>query len=286
MERKEMMKKLLGGLLIGGLVLGGGGLALAGSNDASTSGQSSSTAPIHGTRMPGIGKMNLEINQSILDSLVSAETLSQAQADTILAQAKQQETDRQAQMATMKSMTKAERETYCQANKPKKVDLLAQLVTDGTITPAQVDAIQTATQAKMQEQRQTGLDNALSGLEGKAVITSDQATAIKDQLTKLETTRQAQMQASQDMTKAERQAQMENMKSMTAAQRQAYMQANKPELANPFAELVTAGTLTPAQADQVSQALHFIQGGQGMHRGSGKGEGGMRGPGPQAATSN
>jgi hypothetical protein len=286
MDRKEMMKKLLGGLLIGGLVLGGGGLALAGSNDASTSGQSSSTAPVHGTRMPGMGKINSEINQSILDSLVSADTLSQTQADTILAQAKQQETDRQAQMEKMQSMTQAERETYCQANKPEKVDLLAQLVTNATINQAQADAIQTATQAKMQEQQQAGRDNALNGLVGKAVITSDQATAIKDQLTKFETTRQAQMQASQGMTQAERQVQMENMKSMTAAQRQAYMEANKPEMVNPLAELVTAGTLTQAQADQVSKALHFIQGGQGMHRGSGKGEGGMRGPGPQAAASN
>jgi hypothetical protein len=40
------------------------------------------------------------------------------------------------------------------------------------------------------------------------------------------------------------------------------MQANKPELVNPLADLVTAGTLTQAQADEVQQAIGYFGGRQ------------------------
>lgn len=63
---------------------------------------------------------------------------------------------------------------------------------------------------------------------------------------------------------------------MTAVQRQAYREANKPEMVNPLTDLVNAGTLTQAQADQVIQAIAIMYGGPGIQRGPGNGEGGMR----------
>lgn len=276
-----MVKKLLGGFLIGGLLLSGGGLALAGSDNTSANDQSYLTTTIHGLRMPGMGTINNEIAQSVLDSLVSAGTLSQAQADTILTREQQREKERQTQMGKMQSMTKAERETACQENRPERVDLLAQLVADSTITQEQADAIQAATRAKFQEQRQAALTGALTGLVEKGVINEQQSTAIAGQLKQFQTARQAQMQARQGINAEDRQSQRETMQSMTAVQRQAYREANKPEMVNPLADLVNAGTLTQAQADQVIKAISIMHGGQGMQRGPGNGEGGMKGPGPQ-----
>jgi hypothetical protein len=283
MEKDEMIKKVLGGLLIGGILLGGGGFALAANDNTSASSQSSAIAPIHGTRMPGMGKMKPESMQSVLDSLVSAGTLTQAQADAILAQEKARETERQVQMEKMQSMTQAERKTYCQDDKyAGGVDLFTQLVNDGTINQAQADAIQSANRAKMQTQRQGVLSESLNALVAQDVITNDQASAIQIQLDKFESSRTAEMQAGQGRNAQERQARMETMQSMTQAERQAYREANRPQIVNPLSELVTAGTLTQAQADQVAQAIPLMQGGIGMHHVPGNRGGGMRGPGPQA----
>ena len=66
------------------------------------------------------------------------------------------------------------------------------------------------------------------------------------------------------------------MSNLTPEERQAQMQANKPERVNPLADLVTAGTLTQAQADEVQQAIGHSGGRQGDQgsKGPGSGRGG------------
>jgi len=257
-----MTMKFLGGLLIGGLLLGGGSFALAGSDEAAAENQTNSALKINGPKMPGMQKINSEVTQSVIESLVSAGTLTQAQADQIQAKEKQLESDRKAEIEKIKAMTQEERKAYCQQNKPQRIDLFTQLVADGTLTQEQVDAIKTATRTKMQEQMQEKLKTALSGLVEKNVISNDQSTAILNQL---------------ETFQASRQAQMESVKDMTKEQRQEYMKANRPNKINPLAELVTAGTITQAQADEVLKAIPFSKGNKGMHQGRGNGERGLKG---------
>lgn len=266
MGNKDTMKRFIGGLMIGALLLGGGGLALAATTDDSASVSSNSTSTIGGPRMPGMLGMNSEQLQSILGSLVSANTITQEQADQIMAKQKQLIADRQTMreqmkniIGNMKNMTQAERQAARDQTKPERVDIFTQLVNDGTITQAQVDSIRAAFQDKMAAERQEQLGTALNGLVDKNVINSEQSAAILKKLTEIHTERQAQMEATKDMTKE---------------QRQAYFGANRPGKENPLAELVTSGTLTQAQADQVAQSIPLGGKGMGMHEGRGNGAGG------------
>jgi len=271
MGNKDTMKRFIGGLMIGGLLLGGGGFALAATTDTGVS--SNSIATMGGPRMPGMIGMNSEQLQSILDSLVSAGTITQAQADQIIAKENQWAAERQNMKGQMKNkienlknMTPAERKANRDQNKPERVDIFTQLINDGTITQAQADSIRTAFQDKMAAERQEKFKTALNGLVEKNVINSEQSTAILNKLTAIRSGRQAQMEATKDMTKE---------------QRQAYFEANKPEKINPLAELVTAGTITQAQADQIAQVLPMGGGkGMGMHQGRGNGAGGCGECGP------
>ncbi len=267
MGNKDTMKRFIGGLMIGGLLLGGGGFALASTTDTSAGAATNTTPPISAPSIPGIRGLNSDLIQPILDSLVSAGTITQDQADKITAKEKELAAEREnmkGQMKdmkeNMKNMTQAQREANDQ-NKPARVDVFTQLVNDGTITQEQADSIRTAFEAKMAAQRQEQLNTALNGLVEKNVVNSDQSTAILNKLTEIQTARQAQMEATKGMTKE---------------QRQAYFEANKTEKVSPLAELVTAGTITQAQADEIAKIIPFGGGkGMGMHQGRTNGGGGF-----------
>ncbi len=267
MGNKDTMKRFIGGLMIGGLLLGGGGFALASTTDTSAGAATNTTTPISAPSIPGIRGLNSDLIQPILDSLVSAGTITQDQADKITAKEKELAAEREnmkGQMKdmkeNMKNMTQAQREANDQ-NKPARVDVFTQLVNDGTITQEQADSIRTAFEAKMAAQRQEQLNTALNGLVEKNVVNSDQSTAILNKLTEIQTARQAQMEATKGMTKE---------------QRQAYFEANKTEKVSPLAELVTAGTITQAQADEIAKIIPFGGGkGMGMHQGRTNGGGGF-----------
>jgi polyhydroxyalkanoate synthesis regulator phasin len=262
---------VLGGLLIGGMLLGGGSLALA-SNDNATGSQSGATTQVCGSeKFGGRGPVNSTEMQPVLDGLVTAGTLTQTQAEQIQSEIQQLDSERQTQRDQMQSMTQEERQAerdkmqnmteeerqaYFGQNGPAKQDLFTTLVSEGILTQEQADAIRTAMQSKMQEQRQAQLNTALSTLVEKGNIDSAQSTAILDKLAEVQNTRQQEMAA---------------MSKLTPEERQAQMQANKPERINPLADLVTAGTLTQAQADAVQQAIG--------HFGGSQGDQGPRGPG-------
>ena len=272
MSKPTTMQKVLGGLLIGGMLLGGGTLALA-SNDNSTGSQSGAITQARGSeRRGGGGAMNSTEMQPVLDGVVTAGTLTQAQVEQIQSKIQQLESERQAQRDQMQSltqeerqaerekmqnMTEEERQAYFGQNRPAKQDLFTTLVSEGTLTQEQADAIHTALQSKMQEERQAQLSTALSALVEKGSIDTAQSDAILDKLAEVQNTRQQEMAAMSNLTPEERQAQME---------------ANKPERANPLADLVTAGILTQAQADEVQQAIGNFGGRQGDR--------GQKGPGP------
>jgi polyhydroxyalkanoate synthesis regulator phasin len=279
MSKPTTMQKVLGGLLIGGMLLGGASLALA-NNDNSTGSQSGAITQARGSeKFGGRGPMNSTEMQPVLDGLVTAGTLTQAQAEQIQSKIQQLESERQAQRDQMQSltqeerqaerdkmqsMTQEERQAYFGQNRPAKQDLFTTLVSEGTLTQEQADAIHTALQSKMQEQRQAQLSTALSALVEKGSIDAAQSDAILDKLAEVQNTRQQEMAA---------------MSNLTAEERQAQMQANKPERVNPLADLVTAGILTQAQADEVQQAIGHSGGRQGdqISKGQGHGDKGFSG---------
>lgn len=257
MGNNVTIKRFIGGLMIGGLLLGGSGFALAATTNAGAG--TNSTTSISESRIPGVGGMNSELLQSVLDSLVSASTITQAQADQIVAKEKQLAAERENLKGQMKNMTQAEREANRDKIRPERVDMFSQLVKDGTTTQEQADAIQTAIHDKMAAQRQEQISTALNGLVEKNTINSEQSTAILDKLAEIQTNRQAQMA---------------EVKDMTPDQRQAYFADNQPVKNNPLAELVTAGIITQAQADQIAQVIPSNVGkGLGMHQGRGNGAG-------------
>jgi competence protein ComGC/Arc/MetJ-type ribon-helix-helix transcriptional regulator len=192
-----------------------------------------------------------------LTALVTDKTITSEQSDAIVAALKEEQTTRQAEMDKVKDMTQAEREAYFQNNKPAKEGFLADLVTAGTITQAQADAVQKAFGGSRNEGKgtdmQTMLTDKLTALVTDNTITSEQSDAIIAALKEEQTARQAEM---------------EKVKAMTQAEREAYFQNNKPAKEGFLADLVTAGTITQAQADAVQKAI-------GGFRGEGKGPGGM-----------
>ncbi|MEA4925807.1 MAG: hypothetical protein VB084_10905 [Syntrophomonadaceae bacterium] len=257
MNNKDAMRRFISGLIIIALLLGGGGLALAATTGTSINAQTNSVALVYGSKLPGGARaMGSDTLQSVLDSLVAANTITQNQADQIMTAAKQLLTDHQnlkGQIGDMKeklkSMTQDERKAYLEQNRPERVDIFTQLINEGTITQEQADEVIKAFQDKMAAQRQEQLKTALNGLVEKNVINDDQVTAILNQLTEFQIEHQAQMDATKDMTRA---------------QRQAYFQTNLPTQVSPLAELVTAGIITQAQADEITKV---IPGGGGRNMG-------------------
>ena len=260
MGNQSKMGWIIGGLLIGGLLLGGTSLAMADSTAASSGNASPRAAGWCGKMAPGPKDFNNETMQSVLNSLVASNQLTQAQADQIMARQQQLQTERQQQREQMKDKTPAEREAVREQKQAGRVNLLAQLVNEGVITQEQVDAIQAARQEQRKTSQQERVGSALSGLVEKQVITNDQAAAVQNKLSEMQ---------------RDRQAEMEKLRDMTPEQRRAYMKENQP--ANPLADLVAAGVLTQEQADQIQKAMGPAASGKGMHRGQGN-DGGQRGP--------
>lgn len=76
-----------------------------------------------------------------LDALVKAGTITQLQADKVMADYKAKEAARIAEMDKVSKMTEAERKIYFDSKvKTEKIDILANLVKTGIITQAQSNA--------------------------------------------------------------------------------------------------------------------------------------------------
>ena len=201
-----------------------------------------------------------------LAALVTAGTITQDQSDAILTAWQTAQTARQAEMDKVKAMTDTEREAYFKANTTEKDSFLADLVTAGTITQTEADAVQTAIGGsrgndkgdKVQsESGQTKVTEKLAALVTAGTITQDQSDAI---LTAWQTEQTA------------RQAEMDKVKAMTDTEREAYFKANTTKKDSFLADMVTAGTITQAEADAVQTAIFGSKGNdKGGPNGSEKG---------------
>ncbi len=260
--KKGLMTGIMSGALIGGLLLGSVGLVSAAADDSNAKSKSTSKPTLSGKMLRGPGQDMGKGMKLDLTALVDKGIISQDQSTAIQAKMDQLNADRKAEMTKIKAMTAAERQAYMKANKPAKVDLMASLVDSGVITSAQVDAIKAFKQASRQQEMKENQLKSLTALVEKGTITADQSNLIVQKM---------------DQAATERQAEMDKVKDMTPAEAQAYFKANPREKTNPLADLVTAGSLTQAQADAVRQALHGGRGpggeGRGMENGKGNGKG-------------
>lgn len=150
---------------------------------------------------------------------------------------------------------------------------LAALVTAGTITQAQADAVDSALHAAMDSARATDFNAALAALVANGTITQAQADAAKASTTAT---------PGKDVHP--------NLDSWTVAQRDALhakLEAIKPDPSvagkAAVAKLVTAGTITQAQADAVNTAFAAAPARPDGDRGHGMGDRGRGGHGMHGA---
>lgn len=263
MNRKKLMSKIITAVIAGGVLFSTGTLAFA----ASSSNSSTDT-----TVKKQEGRMNMknpaDMMKSELDKLVTAGTITADQETTILNNAKQEQTARQAEMDKTKNMTDAERKAYFESKKTtEKTDFLSTLVTAGTLTQTQADAISAVVHQGPGGQRQPGENSdqaktELDKLVTAGTLTADQETAILNSIKQEQTGRQAEM---------------EKVKNMTEAERKTYFEIKKTtEKADSLSTLVTAGTLTQTQADAVKNVIHQGPGGMGDRRDGGQSSEGMK----------
>lgn len=266
MGRQTKMGRIIGGLLIGVLLLGGTGLALAGGNLSGPAPAELDKAGRHGNKAPSGEDLDGQAMQSILNSLVASDQITQTQADQILTRQQQLQTESRLRKDHWQGMTQPERKAMREQNQSDRAALLTQLVREGVITQEQADVVRAAMQQHRKALQQERASTALNSLVDKQSITAEQAGAVQAKLNEMQNARQAGM---------------EKMRGMTPGQRRAYMEEKRP--ANPLSELVASGVLTWEKADQIHKVLGPpAQGGRGMHKdngihcGTGK-AGGIRG---------
>lgn len=183
-----------------------------------------------------------------LKTLVDKGTLTQDQADKIVAQSASAEQSRETLREKMESMTLKEIREYFQTNQEKPQNPMEQLVTDKVITQEQADAIRQAQAEARQTQEKQRQSDSLKALVEKGTITQDQADKIL---------------AAIDSIEESRQAVMEKTKTMTKEERRQYLEENKTSLQDPLSQLQTDGVITQTQAEAVRGEMHF---GPGGHR--------------------
>lgn len=249
MQKKT--KTLLSVLLAGTLLLGAVSVAAADSSTSTSVPQSIKTLGQkfmgHGSKDPAQMETNMK---SQLKTLVDKGTITQAQADKVLAYLQKMAESRKADFEKVKNMTQAERQAYMEANRDKDQNPLTQLVTDKVLSQEQADAIAqlmpmhkgrgmkgekpdaAASQAKMKE--------TLTGLVDKGTITQTQMDSILSFMEKMRT---------------ERQAEMEKMKNMSETERQIYMQQLKDNRKSPITQLVDDKVITAEQAEAIGSAM-------------------------------
>ncbi len=90
------------------------------------------------------------------------------------------------------------------------------------------------------EEKKAKLDEAMKGLVEKGTITQEQLDSIKSFMEKRH---------------EERKAEMEKVKAMTEEERKAYFEKAKTERKSCMEEMVAAGIITQAQADEIVKAV-------------------------------
>ena len=243
MERRDLMKKklnrVLSCLVIGGLLLASGSAVLAASDT-----ETQSAAPA--VRASGPRGAGMEDNlKEVLDSLVSSSSITQEQADQLLALQAERQAQMKSQWEKIKDLTPEERKSMDSEKPTNRSSIFSDAVEQGIITEAERETICNALAEARQEQRQAELQERFAELVSQGIISQEQADTIIVQIQK---------------AAAVQQAELEKVKDMSAEERQQYLQS-KGEKANLLDDLIADGTLTQAQADDVAKLM-----GGGFHK--------------------
>lgn len=237
MKKEQRLNRLLAGALIGIFLLCSGGFALAAGSDGAAI-QAVTDKAFQGAKGPGKGgpAAKSAVLKTVLDQLVGNNILTPEQADNLLSCLKKQDEQREARRAEMKSLTPEQRQARREEQKPPQNGFLESAVADEVITQEQAEAIQDALQAQRKQASREALQTRLGELVSQGIITQQQADAVFNEL-----------QAQSQQVQAER----EKIKAMTREERQAYMKENRPQKQSPLQNLISNGTLTQQQVDQI-----------------------------------
>ena len=216
MYRKNLKKKIICGLLVGSMALSVG-------ITASASSVSRFEPEKSNTEMNAAQAENKhnKVFEGVIEELVKEGKLSKEKADAI---------------EDYLEKKKEERESNPEASKGKH-NIFGEMITKGIITEQEASIIKD----KFYEIKEKKLDEKLSKLVDKKVLTEKNVKDIKNYL-----------KAYRENKKAE----FEKMNNMSEEQKKQYLENIKKEMKNPFDEMVEKKIITKEQAEEVKKALH------------------------------
>jgi polyhydroxyalkanoate synthesis regulator phasin len=253
MIKRNLLKKVISGIVVGGLILSTGIIAMADTNTSSTTNPSTKTfshskGMMRGNRI-GLsgGKMQQDMTaklQATLTDLVTSGTITQDKADALKSYMTTKAAERKAELAKIKAMTPDERKAFIQtqktANAGTRQDIFSSAVSSGILTQADADAIHARMQQVAQDARNKKMTDSLSTIVANGTITQEQMNTVLTFIAQ-------EVQTQKDT--------FQKIKNMTAADRSAYFKNNATQNKNPLTELVTNGTLTQDQATAIAKVL-------------------------------
>ncbi len=143
MKNKSLITKVITGSIAAGLIFSSVGIAFAQSSTTGASSKSGLTQKMDRQNGPKKG-MNPESMKTNLNKLVTAGTITADEETKIINYIKQKDTERQAEMDKVKTMTETERQAYFAQKGNNRPDLIKELVDASIISQAKADAIKAA----------------------------------------------------------------------------------------------------------------------------------------------
>lgn len=241
-------KKIISAVIAGGVVLSLGGVAFAQTAGNST-GAAKAGQRADRTVLSKVVKAPMNGEGEAFKSFVEDGTISQEQADEIKEFMKSRMEEKKTELDKIKDKIKEAKEAFLKQQPKDKEDKLNELVTAGIISQEQVNKIMEKMPQGDRKMMMKGgnfeapvekITASLSTLVEKGTINQETADKIKDFIAKKQEERKADFEKMKDMTKEERQALISKLPK------------EKTDLCN---KMVTAGIITPEQADAIKQEV-------------------------------
>jgi hypothetical protein len=222
MNRLSLKTKVITAVITGGVLVSSASFAFAADKVAPQTNVRGALKHNKGTAPDRGAKLEGELKEA-----VTAKIITQTESDKILAY----ETSKDPKVTTGEKHVKGE-----------KPDLFVELVEEKIITQERADALKTSMEAKMKSQRQADLNTKINVFVTDKTITKEQATKVIAAIN------------AQEVTKKEAR---EKASTMTETERKTYMDSLRDNEVGPLKALVTAKTITQAQADKLIEGFHI-----------------------------